>query len=560
MLTTQACIASKRCRRFAAVILLSGAGARLCGGSEAARESRDVMRVDVSDRTIAEIRPELFGQFMERAAGGETGPEAAVDASGAIVKPVRDLLAGLLIPVVRFPGGTSVDYIDWRDLIENGHGEKTGRAVTLYRGNADTRLTNRFGYDEFFRLAGDMKWKTLLVLNFRSGLLETNLAAAVERETDLLRYLTAPDGEWAKRRAANGHPQPYRPDYVQIGNETWFFAGEAKKRYGDGWEDAWVKVLRACIRDIRELAPKAQIVTDEYPLEVSARLTAEDGPLLFTLHRYHPMGISRAFGADGRELAWTNVADEAIWDAVVHCTETDEQGQARWADKAIDQALALGHPMVMTEWNLNGWWDGSPPSRYPGYGAGGVGAAVMLHAMLRHGNLFRLATQSMLVGRSWGITGIRVFPDSDREPVLFPSLRATDFYRRHHARFLLATTVSSGGNVFDLGLFTGKAGAPTGRAAAVDVVAMRDERSLRIFAINTARTREAPCRFVLPAKLSKQGEWRRVSMQFALRGEEKDADLRVEETATTCPLSALDQPLLLPPRSITLLEVPWMAD
>ncbi len=80
-------------------------------------------------------------------------------------------------------------------------------------------------------------------------------------------------------------------------------------------------------------------------------------------------------------------------DVLVHSTETDASGLAQWQDKSIDQAQRLGYTLAMTEWNLNGWWRvGERRELWPGPGGCGLGAAVMIQAMLRRGDVIELAT------------------------------------------------------------------------------------------------------------------------------------------------------------------------
>ena len=116
------------------------------------------------------------------------------------------------IPVVRFPGGTDVDYLDWQDMVTDARGKDTGRPNS--RNNA---ITNSFGYDEYFRLATDMKWQNILVVNLRDGLLTSNTTTeAASHAAALLAYCSGtaeqlPDAlrRWPALRAANGHPAPY---------------------------------------------------------------------------------------------------------------------------------------------------------------------------------------------------------------------------------------------------------------------------------------------------------------------------------------------------------------
>ena len=114
------------------------------------------IEVTVSDTVLHEIDPRLFGQFMERPSWGEIGPEAAVIPGTHQLRPeARQLLRRMRIPIARFPGGTDVDYIDWRDMIDNVPGREGGRPITV--GHQGDRVTNYFGYDEFLQFCEEPK-------------------------------------------------------------------------------------------------------------------------------------------------------------------------------------------------------------------------------------------------------------------------------------------------------------------------------------------------------------------------------------------------------------------
>ena len=134
------------------------------------------------------------------------------------------------IPILRFPGGSDVDYVDWRDMIDNVPGRPTGeRPISTPRGN---QISNKFGYDEYLRLCEPLQIETHLVVNFADGFLRRKpLAEAAQHAAALVAYCNAPLGaslpggmaDWPSVRAQNGHPEPYRVKYWEIGNENWFF-------------------------------------------------------------------------------------------------------------------------------------------------------------------------------------------------------------------------------------------------------------------------------------------------------------------------------------------------
>lgn len=87
-------------------------------------KTHSIIRYTVRGDTVATINPELFGQFMERPSwAGESGPESALASDG---KLVRSDVTALIHEVAPEP------------------------PVTI--GQKGDRVTNHFGYDEYFAL------------------------------------------------------------------------------------------------------------------------------------------------------------------------------------------------------------------------------------------------------------------------------------------------------------------------------------------------------------------------------------------------------------------------
>lgn len=628
------------------------------------------LRIRVTGQVLNPVSDNLFGQFLEKPSwGNETGPEAAVLPGTHRLDPrVEAMLKAMEIPVVRFPGGTDVDYLDWRDMVTNAHGPDSGRPNSHAR-HQEPIVTNAFGYDEYGQLAERLGWKTILVVNLRDGLLTDKTPEfAAEHAAALLAYYTGradalPEAyrRWPALRAANGHPEPYAVEYIQIGNETWMWTEEMKKRYGEGWIKAWADRIEMYIAAIRRVAPGVKLIADAHPLEVAAELARRKATIdLYAFHRYYPWsvttlcrssrysetsartapasdaayqdapsasgvigsfegptnvadfydaryrgyvtapqtgtyrfwiasdhasslllgtsaeptsarwiagvsdwtgsrewtkeagqrseGISLTAGqryyiearhmeenyADNLAVRWElpdgtieepipghrlapfvvstapagtaqvppgpsagilrevwdnrlapkNVTAKQVWETLAHSTPTDTSGLAEWQDPAMTQARQMGYRLAMTEWNLNGWW-GIADSKelWPGPGGCGLGAAVMLHAMLRGSDVIDLANQSMLVGKSWGIAGIRVAQDGVAPPTYAPTAEATTLYRKHHGDRRLAVNYET-----PVPLWNGQAffaQRATERAASVDVLATRDAKNLYLHLLNT---------------------------------------------------------------------------
>ena len=454
----------------------------------------DNVRVAVVNESVHPVSNLLFGQFLERPSWhGETGPEAAMlPDSGSIDQRVEALLRKMDILLVRFPGGTDVDYLDWRDMVSSAHNVDERRPIS--RGHSGQAITNAFGYDEFFRLAADLNWQTILVINLRDGMLTSKTPdKAAEHAAALLAYCTGTQAtvpeslsNWPALRATNGHPDPYQVDYVQIGNESWFWTQLMQDKHGEDWITEWADITETFIAALRRVQPDIKLIVDAHPLEVTAELERRQAGInLYALHRYYPMSIERLIDTNGEDVLIESVTPQQVWDTLVHSTETNEDGLAQWHDRAIDHSRRLDYKLAFTEWNLNAWW--SLPRRdelWPGYGACGLGAAIMLNAMIREGDVFALATQSMLIGQSWGITGIRVDPTQEQAPFIMPTAEVVTLYNHHHGDRRLPVYYKAQPPLWQASIHF-RADQLRKDAAVVDIVATRSRDNIFIHAINT---------------------------------------------------------------------------
>ena len=490
----------RHCLLVAACLLFIFTRTTPLGAQQDEKQARRALTIAVQDRVLHSIDPRLFGQFMERPSwGGAIGVEAALTPGTSQLQPQAERsIREMQIPLLRFPGGTDVDHLDWTDMIDNVPGREGGRRpVSTPRGN---RVTNRFGYDEFLRLCERNGSDAILVLNFRDGLLRIRtLEDAAARAAALVAYCNATLEQelppslavWPKLRARNGHPEPYRVKYFQIGNETWFFTGEVGKVAPEDSHGHWINSLRSYIKAIQAVDPAARLIVDTSPLPVAAATHKEFGEAIaaFAVHRYRPWGISQV-QKDGRAVEVSQLTAREIWNAWVAVPAVDDAGQAVFHDRHFAQAREMGYEMALTEWNWNGWWliDGVKPALDSQF-AKGIGAASFLHAIMRQGDLIKMATQSMLIGSRWGITAIRVDREARTPAFMMPSGMVTMLYSQHHGKDMVALELS-GLEHYEQPYKMGSLG-PSSQVAFVDVIATKDKTKLTVHMINRSfdRTR-----------------------------------------------------------------------
>jgi alpha-L-arabinofuranosidase len=112
-------------------------------------------------------------------------------------------------------GGTMVNAPEyrWKKMI----GDVDRRPP--YRGHWYPHSTNGFGIEDFLRFCEAAKFEPTFAINVE----ETAQDAA-----DLVEYLNGPaPSTWGRRRAQNGHPQPYGVKYIELGNEEVIWADSA---------------------------------------------------------------------------------------------------------------------------------------------------------------------------------------------------------------------------------------------------------------------------------------------------------------------------------------------
>jgi alpha-N-arabinofuranosidase len=445
----------------------------------------------------------LFGQFMERPFGDENGPEGLVDAKGDLPPAVMQRLADMHIPVVRFPAGTDVDWTDWTYLIDNAPGRASPERVAV-SGREGKPVTARFGWHEYGRIAEQLGWETIAVVNLLDGLAKRRpLAEAARHAAGLVAYLNAPVGgklppgmpDWPAIRALNGHPAPFRVRYIQLGNETWIQRFRDVVTEATGLKEPadrapwYVEVIRAHVRAIREVDPTIEIIIDgEMGIGVTKVVLAD--PYLrqevhwAALHAYAPGPTHEGPERAGTGIPLQDATPEEFWRTWTACPGTIDasgQNQAFGAER-LAFARSMGYRIAMTEWNWVIWGVDKLPAEASARWrhAAGVGAAQFIHGMLRQGDAIGLAAQSMLVGTGWSFAAIK----QDREGRLLqaPQGQMTVFYAAHHGDNLLASRLA-GAEIAPSALKIGWASAKPA-VAQVDAIATGDGQRIIAHLVN----------------------------------------------------------------------------
>lgn len=520
----------------------------------------------IQDKVLHTIDPRLFGQFMERPSWGEIGAEGAlVPGTNRLQPKVVDLLAEMKPPVMRFPGGTDVDFMDWRDMVSNVPGRGTERPVSV--GHKGHHVTNNFGYDEFFALCEELESDPIIVVNLRYALLQKKPVAQVAQDAaELVAYCNAPVGSklpagmphWPSIRKKNGRAKPYGVKIWQIGNESWFPFKQIQGMTEAQRDQYGAKCIVALCRAMLAVDPTIEFIVDGHGETFQAALLAREelGDKIghFVFHRYTPWSVTKIL-SNGKTVPIESLSQADVWHAWVATPGFDKDGLAVFSNPLLAQARQTGLRIAVTEWNWNGGWG---IERWPLNSAlaKGVGAAGFLHALMRAGDVVDIGCQSMLVGNSWAIHAIHADREGKQPPYFMPSGQATMLYSHHHGRNRLqvvAENVPTYEQPFTMGGIQ-----PWEKLAYLDAVATAGDAAVFLHVINRSFDRA----YAIEIDVAKMGPLDTKAIRHMLTGRlndtpEKGQSAQVAEIVhTEIEYDGRTLAVTLPARTVSIVEMP----
>jgi len=461
-------------------------------------DNRKQATLVISNEVLSPINKHLFGHFMEKCSwGGEVGGDLVINPrSGTFDSLILEQLSSMAIPNLRYPGGTDVDYYSWTELIDHAPGQTERKAYREYQKEPGGEVVsdNRLGMNEFLELCEILEAEPILVLNIGQAFLKKqSIQEAKESAAALYAYCNLPEDSgntWAAYRRLNGREEPFRVKYFEIGNEYLGFEGFNWKPDYDRGEP--VQHLYNCIKAVVDtlyaMDPEVRLIVDGPIPELNELLEAglKEKISYLVSHTYVPWGISSISKWDSTEADLSSMTPKQVWNAWVATPAIDTASglSVLPSDTYHNAPMNTAFPIAVSEWNWNGWLEGDPKNAGLPQSdlAKGVGAAGFLHAMMRRGDRLTLACQSMTVGQSWGITGIRVDPEYKQESVILPSFLVTGLYSRYHGDSLLHTryrNIPSYEQAFRMNSI-----APRKKVSTLDMLSTRTEKQLFIHVIN----------------------------------------------------------------------------
>jgi alpha-L-arabinofuranosidase len=281
-----------------------------------------------------------------------------------VIEAVRRLAP----PVLRWPGGNFASGYHWTDGI--GPKDKRPRRMDLAW---HAEESNRFGTDEFMRFCQAVGAEPFLCLNLGSGTMDEAQA--------WLEYCNGTgDTEWANRRRANGHHDPYRVSYVGLGNEMWgsWQIGQLSARDYVTKAREFAKVLRWTDPGV-ELVSCGESGWSDWDEEVIGGLAE--------FVRWHSIHIYT-----GSSDYWANVL-------APHQAERAARITAALIEKArYNQRITHPIHIAYDEWNV--WFrerDGTKGLEERYTLADALAVTTYLHGFVRHARVIKMANLAQLV-------------------------------------------------------------------------------------------------------------------------------------------------------------------
>ncbi|KPJ50819.1 MAG: hypothetical protein AMJ41_00825 [candidate division Zixibacteria bacterium DG_27] len=209
-----------------------------------------------TDQPLGEVSPYIYSSVVRWDLGrGLALPESATPED---FFRLAEWVKSLNLSMLRYPGGTVADAFYWKESI--GPLDKRPQGTTTgFDRDRHNRIT--VGIDEFLHFCELAEVEPLMVVNFGNG--------SPEEAADLVEYLNAPDDgsnpggevDWARKRAGNGHPQPYGVRYFEIGNEIYLLEGRTHsyKQFGHTDVKDYATRLVQFARRMREIDRSVKI-------------------------------------------------------------------------------------------------------------------------------------------------------------------------------------------------------------------------------------------------------------------------------------------------------------
>lgn len=182
------------------------------------------MVINADDR-LGHISPEIYGHFSEHLGrciynGIYVGENSPIPNTDGIRNDIIEALRNIKAPVFRWPGGCFAEEYHWQD----GIGEKSLRRKIVNTNWGGVTEDNSFGTHEFMRFCELVGCKPYINGNVGSG--------SVRELSEWIEYMTSDaESPLTEQRKKNGRAEPWKLEYLGVGNENWGCGGNMRPEY-----------------------------------------------------------------------------------------------------------------------------------------------------------------------------------------------------------------------------------------------------------------------------------------------------------------------------------------
>lgn len=178
-----------------------------------------------ADDRLGHISPEIYGHFSEHLGrciynGIYVGENSPIPNTDGIRNDIIEAFRNIKAPVFRWPGGCFAEEYHWQD----GIGEKALRRKIVNTNWGGVTEDNSFGTHEFMRFCELVGCKPYINGNVGSG--------SVREMSEWIEYMTSDvESPLTEQRKKNGRAEPWKLEYLGVGNENWGCGGNMRPEY-----------------------------------------------------------------------------------------------------------------------------------------------------------------------------------------------------------------------------------------------------------------------------------------------------------------------------------------
>ena len=178
-----------------------------------------------ADDRLGHISPEIYGHFSEHLGrciynGIYVGENSPIPNTDGIRNDIIEAFRNIKAPVFRWPGGCFAEEYHWQD----GIGEKALRRKIVNTNWGGVTEDNSFGTHEFMRFCELVGCKPYINVNVGSG--------SVREMSEWIEYMTSDaESPLTEQRKKNGRAEPWKLEYLGVGNENWGCGGNMRPEY-----------------------------------------------------------------------------------------------------------------------------------------------------------------------------------------------------------------------------------------------------------------------------------------------------------------------------------------